>query len=104
MIGEGHLERHISRLKNYYRGIRSALVKKIEALPCEKVISDTGSGLHLTVEFPAAKSDLQIKEEAAKRGINLKCLSDYSLVVDGAREKTAVINYSGLTYEKLELL
>ncbi len=104
MIGEGHLERHISRLKNHYRQIRGKLVEKIESLPYEKVISDTGSGLHLTVEFPSAQSDLQIKEEAARRGINIKCLSDYSLAAGSAREKTAVINYSGLTLEKLNLL
>jgi GntR family transcriptional regulator/MocR family aminotransferase len=102
MISEGHFERHINRLKNYYRGIREILLEKLASLPFPAEIIETGSGLHLTVKFPTADSDEKIIEEAAKKGVNLKCLSNYLLAPAPNCEKIAVINYSGLTKEKLK--
>jgi GntR family transcriptional regulator/MocR family aminotransferase len=101
MISGGHLERHINRLKNYYRDVRSILLEKLSSLSFPAEIIETGSGLHLTVKFPSAKSDEQIIEEAAKRGIKIRCLSHYLLSPFSGCEKIAVINYSGLTKEKL---
>jgi GntR family transcriptional regulator/MocR family aminotransferase len=101
MISGGHFERHINRLKNYYRGVRDILLQKISELPFPTEIIETGSGLHLTVRFPFAESDEQIISEAAKRGVNIKCLSQYLLAPAENCGKIAVINYSGLTKENL---
>lgn len=98
MISGGYFERHISRLKNYYRGIRAKLVAALDG-KCE--VTDTGSGLHLIARFPDAKSDAEIKQKAEAAGVNLKCLSDYLLSPLEGVEKCAVINYSGLTEEIL---
>ncbi len=104
MLKGGYFERHINRLKNYYRGIRRAIYGALEKSGADCEIYDTGSGLHLLARFNGAASDVQIKEEAAKRGIRLKCLSDYlSAPLEGV-EKFAVINYSGVTYEQLSKL
>lgn len=96
MIGEGHFERHINRLKNYYRAIRGEVLAAIASLPFPAQVNDTGSGLHVTVRFPAAPSDERIRAEAARRGINVRCLSDYLISPAKGYEKTAVINYGGL--------
>lgn len=98
MISGGYFERHISRLKNYYRGIRAKLLSALDGR-CE--VTDTGSGLHLIAKFPFAKSDEEIKAKAEAAGVNLKCLSDYLLAPLKGVEKCAVINYSGLTDEIL---
>lgn len=101
MLGGGYFERHISRLKNYYRGIRAEIVKRLSAMGERCELSDTGSGLHITVKFPYAESDAEIKEKAENAGVKLKCVSDYLLApLDGA-EKLAVINYSGVTAHQL---
>lgn len=97
MIGGGHFERHLNRLKNYYRGIREGLLKAISILPLPTQALETGSGLHLTVKFPTAPSDEWLKERAAERGINVRCLSDYLLSPLQGCEKILVINYSGVT-------
>ena len=97
MIACGAFERHINRLKNYYRGVRSALTEKLETLACPHVLKDSGGGLHFTVKFPQATSDEAIKAHALAEGINLRCLSDYLLVPREGYERTAVINYSGIT-------
>ena len=94
MLNGGHFERHISRLKNYYRGVRKKLLERLDGI-CE--VRDTGSGLHVIAKFPQAKDDGEIKEEALSRGVNIRCLSDYLLSPMEGVEKCAVINYSGLT-------
>lgn len=104
MIGGGTLERHINRLKNYYRGVRAQLLKSIAALPLPTEVLDTGSGLHLTVRFPTAPSDDWLKAVAEKRGVRVKCLSDYLLAPVADCQGVAVINYSGISRGQLALL
>ena len=98
MLSGGHFERHLSRLKNHYRGIRNLLLTALEGVEgCEVV--DTGSGLHVLARFKDAGGDENIKREAERRGVKLKCLTDYLLAPVRGMENYAVINYSGLTAE-----
>ena len=108
MLEGGHFERHIARLKNRYRSVRNAIYEKVKGLPFPAQIRDTGSGLHLLIHFPAAKSDKEIKERAGQNGINLKCLSDYLLPTENGATanftvpgKCAIINYSGVTENQI---
>ena len=101
MLDGGFFERHVNRLKNYYRGVRSALLERLEELPLNKQIIETGGGLHLTVRLPEFESDGAIKRAAAERGIKIKCVSDYLFAPDGRYEKIAVVNYSGVDVDKL---
>ena len=78
-------------------------------------MNDNGGGSHFTVKFPSAQSDNEIKRKAENLGINVKCLSDYLIGVEAEQsgggqnganilaryEKTAVVNYSGVTAEQL---
>jgi len=101
MLDGGYFERHLNRLKNYYRSIHGALMKKLAALPVKCDVIDMGSGLHVIAKFPEASSDGQIKLLAAERGIRIKCLSDYLLAPMAGVEGCAVINYSGLTLKDI---
>lgn len=101
MIAGGHFERHVSRLKNYYKGIRPQTVETLKKYdPCCEIY-DTGSGPHLLCKFPHASSDGEIKARAASAEIRLKCLTDYLIAPAAGTEKTAVINYSSVTYARL---
>lgn len=102
MLDGGYFERHINRLKNYYRGVRQAVIDRAKSSDTGCIIHDTGSGLHLLAEFPSAPSDEYIKERAAERGVNVRCLSDYLLKPAKILQKCAVINYSGITAEALK--
>ena len=102
MLDGGYFERHINRMKNYYRTVRRAVYEKAEKLGVNCILRDTGSGLHMLARFPEAPSDGYIKETAAANGINVKCLSDYMLEPTDGLEKYAVINYSGATPEQIE--
>ena len=102
MLDGGYFERHINRLKNYYKTVRQAVLKKAQSLKCEVI--DTGSGLHLLARFPNAPSDEYIKRRAEENGINIRCLSDYLLAPAPIYERCAVVNYSGVTPEQAESL
>jgi GntR family transcriptional regulator/MocR family aminotransferase len=104
MLNSGNFERHINRLKNYYREVRRLILEKISNIAVPTKVVDTGSGLHLIVKFTNASSDEQIKAEALKRGINIRCLSDYLLAPLNGIERIAVINYSGVTKGEIEEL
>ncbi|MCM1438685.1 MAG: PLP-dependent aminotransferase family protein [Roseburia sp.] len=101
MLDGGYFERHVSRLKNYYRGVRSILLEKLNALPLEKEIIETGGGLHLTVRLPSFASDGEIKKAAEERGIKLKCVSDYLFEPAEGYGRIAVINYSSVEKDAL---
>ena len=102
MLDGGYFERHIARLKNRYRSVRAAIYEKVKSLPFPAEIRDTGSGLHLLIGFPSAKTDEEIKERAKRNGINLRCLSDYLLSPAPVPDKCAIINYSGVTEKQIE--
>lgn len=104
MISCGAFERHINRLKNYYRGVRTALKEALSSISFPHEVFDTGSGLHFTVRFPSALSDDFIKSRALSAGINLRCLSEYLLSPRTDCECTAVINFSGVTMAEAEVL
>ena len=116
MLDGGDFERLVSRLKNHYRGIRKRILQMLCGLCPECEICDNGGGAHFTVKFPRAQSDLQIKQYAEKLGIKIKCLCDYlpqaPLPIAGEGEverlhgyqKTAVINYSGVTHARLDAI
>ena len=102
MLDGGYFERHIARLKNRYRAVRAAIYDKVKSLPFPAEIRDTGSGLHLLIRFPSAKSDDEIINRARQNGINIKCLSDYLLAPAPVSDKCAIINYSGVTEKQIE--
>ena len=104
MLRGGYFERHINRMKNYYRGIRKILGEMLEKLDTSCEIYDTSSGLHLLAKFTRVSSDEQLRAFAEKLNIRIRCLSDYLLAPVDGMEGYAVINYSGVTEEQLEKL
>ena len=102
MLDGGYFERHVNRLKNYYRTVRERLLAAIEELPVSGQVIETGGGLHITLALGGFDSDGEIKALAERQGIYVKCLSDYLLSHAEGYEGVAVINYSGVTVEKLE--
>lgn len=104
MLDGGYFERHIRRLRGYYRTAREKILNAVELSGERCDIYDTGGGPHMVVKFPAAGSDGEIKKRAAEKGVKLKCLSDYLIAPADGYEGCAVINYSGVTERQLKLI
>lgn len=102
MLGGGYFERHLNRLKTHYREIRRAVVETLKKLNTGCNFYDTGGGLHMLIKPFSETSDDDLRKNAAKLGVRVKCLSDYLLSPLDGVEGYAVINYSGITVEQLE--
>lgn len=94
-IQQGHLERHIARLRGVHderrETLRAALTTRLGGL-LELVGGE--AGLHLTALLPRGVDDRRISVLAGHRGIEAPALSDYCL---GAPERTGlVLGYGGV--------
>lgn len=101
MLDEGYFERHINRLKQRYKRLGKAVTEKVRNLFENCVVEDTGSGLHMLAYFKDAPSDDYIKKTAEKLGVRIKCVSDYFQAPSSGYERSAVINFSGITENAL---
>lgn len=104
LVSEGYFEKHINRMKKYYRTQRDFVIKSISKskLGHKIEIREENSGLHFLLKVDTDKSDMEIIYEAEKAGIKLSCLSDYLHRPDTRYDNTIIINYSGIDSKKLD--
>lgn len=97
-IAKGHMEKHINRMRNYYRTQRDAILSAIKEQQSytKTQIKEENSGLHFLLEVDTPLSDTELISKARSNGINVSCLSQYYYDKASAREHTLIINYSGL--------
>jgi len=103
-ISEGYFERHINRMRNYYKKQRDLVIKSIKnSLSEDKItILEEDAGLHFLVNVNTDMSDEQIIRAAEKRGVRISCLSEYYYDKKRKKDGTIIINYSGIEYDKVE--
>lgn len=97
-IETGHFEKHINRMRLYYRKQRNQFIDALEHSPiAEKITIDKADcGIHFLMKIDTSLSDKQLIERACKNGIKLSCLSDYYENSTYAKNGIIVINYSAL--------
>ena len=64
-------------------------------------ISEQGAGLHFLLRLDTTLSDDELRRRAESHGVRLRFLSDYAAEPVPAFAHTLVVNYAGLTPEKL---
>ncbi len=103
-LSEGHFERHINRMKKYYRAERDALISAIERSPLagRAEILEQDAGLHFLLRVRTEKSDAVLSKEAQAAGIRLSFLSEYQNGPTRAETHEIVVNYSGLDAARLD--
>lgn len=96
-ISDGYFEKHINRMRNYYRRLRNALISNIKKSSMADIfdILEDDAGLHFLLKVNTRLSDYELKRRAKDNGLKISCLSDYYLS-DKAQEHIIIINYSGL--------
>ncbi len=102
-LSEGHFERHINRMKKYYRTERDAVIGAIGRSPLagRAEILEQDAGLHFLLRVRTQKSDAALSEEAAAAGIRLSFLSEYLNAPAPAETHEIVVNYSGVDAGRL---
>ena len=103
-IEQGYFEKHINRMRNYYRSQRDAIISCIKKHPSyDKVtIREENAGLHFLLSVDTNHTDEELVLNALKNGIHISCLSEYFSNKTNAVDHTLIINYSGINKNNLE--
>jgi len=102
-IADGHFERHINRMKNYYRRQRAAILAELEASPLGKisVIEERNAGTHFLLRVRTALTESEIRKAGEERNMHLSMFSDYSYSPAPWKELVLVINYAAIDPKRI---
>ncbi len=102
-ITDGHLERHINRMRTHYRNKRDMILSYIAKsfLASYFKIAGEDSGLHFLLHFVTRASDEELSLAAKRKNINVRFLSQYYHESPSDNSHVLLINYAGIPAEKL---
>jgi GntR family transcriptional regulator / MocR family aminotransferase len=99
-INEGHLERHIRRMRTLYAKRRQALVDAISRHLGERaLIKGDEAGMHMMVTLNAELDDRELIARAAARGVELFSARPYYMQAEYNGE--FLFGYSNLTERQI---
>lgn len=101
-LSRGYFEKHLARMKKYYKGQRDNIISALEAAPFRSrmEILEQDAGLHFLLRVDTNRSDRELKALCEKAGIHIACLSDYDLTPRQEESHCLVVNYSGFDSKK----
>lgn len=103
-VGEGYYEKHINRLRNFYRKQRDLLVSEIKHSGMAPYVHITGedAGLHFLLKIDISCTDAEFSGIMERNGIKLCAVSEYDYHKESASEHEFVVNYSSLSEEQIK--
>jgi GntR family transcriptional regulator/MocR family aminotransferase len=100
-IREGHMERHLRRMRRLYDQRRQTLVRALQTHFGDRVmILGENSGMHLMIELETQTSNTEIVLRAAEVGVGLNDARQYYLGSGGDHQ--FVLGYAGLSERKIQ--
>ena len=106
-LSEGHFEKHINRMRKYYRNSRNRLLEILAHCRwADKLaIEEADAGLHFLVKVDTLVSDDALEAFCQRLGLRVRCLSRYYVGTPPVESlHKIVVNYSGLREEDLARL
>lgn len=102
-IEDGHLERHINRMRTAYRTKRDKVLTYLSQSPLAPALKIEGadSGLHFLLHIDTAASDSQLLKAIREQNINVNFLSRYYQQPISDASHTMLINYAGIPEDRL---
>ena len=102
-LNKGYFERHINRMKKYYRTQRAAMLDAIRKSPLHafSVVTERKAGTHFLLTVNTSLAQEEIRSRAKKMGLHLSFFDDYRHTPAQADAVTLVINYAGIPHEKI---
>ena len=103
-LSRGYFEKHINRMRKFYRTRRNRVVSLLETCPFSHRITilEQDAGLHFLVKVDTELSDTALTERIAAAGIRIKPISSYYHLPAGEDRHLFVVNYSVLDEDALE--
>ena len=108
-LEDGHFERHINRMRNFYHGQRDLLLGYLKNSPLSSriTIMEEDAGLHFLMCVDTSVPDAEILQKAKSLGLRLTSLSQYYYGKEDAAKQDAtehiyIMNYSSIHPEHME--
>jgi GntR family transcriptional regulator/MocR family aminotransferase len=97
-MNNGYFERHINRMKKYYKTKRDSMLRVFEKsdIANHATIDEKDAGNHFLMHIDTFLSDTELKWLARENGINLDCLSEYCESGKNLHPHTVIVNYSDI--------
>ena len=104
-IREGYFEKHINRMRKFYKARRDTLLELVNQCPRRLQVLEEGAGLHFLLRVDTPLTDPELVAACAQKGLKVRCLSQYyrESPPENCRGYL-VINYSGLGDADIEIL
>lgn len=102
-ISQGYFERHLNRMKKYYREQRALILQTIKDSPLAKMsrVIERNAGTHFLLELQTELTEKQVREAARQENLCLSFYSDYGHASAVGENCTLVINYAGISRENV---
>ena len=103
-LSRGHFEKHINRMRKFYRTRRNKVVALLEncAYSDKITILEQDAGLHFLLKVETELPDVVLARRLADAGIRIKPISSYYHLPAGEDRHMFVVNYSVLDEAALE--
>ena len=101
-LSEGHFEKHINRMRKYYKNRRNHVISLLQSCPYADnlTILEQEAGLHFLLKVQTRLTDRELTRALADAGIRIRALSEYYHKPTGDLH-CLVVNYSGIKEEDL---
>ena len=102
-IAAGYFERHINKMKNYYREQRRQILAALQACPLAQIstITERNAGTHFLLHIATKLTEEEVRQAAHAKDMHLSFYSDYSYRKMEEAGCTLVINYAGIPSENI---
>ena len=104
-LAEGYFEKHLSRMKKYYRAVRAQLFSVLHTPQAVRqcAVHDTDAGLHLVLELKNAPEPEALRALLRQSGLPDALLSDFFLDAPSPQaQKSIVLGYADAEPARLE--
>ena len=106
-LSRGHFEKHINRMRKFYKNRRNRVLTAMETCPFAKrlTILEENAGLHFLLKVDTTHSDEELVENFRQMGLDVRALSSfYHDTPQQPDTHCLVVNYSGLSDSDLDRL
>ena len=102
-IEEGHLERHITRMKKCYQKKRETVIQLLHEAFLDRIrISGDSTGLYIVAEFPEKRFSRQQFEDVEYHGVRVYAVEEHA-IQKGRHNSKIIIGYGNLSLEKISV-
>lgn len=103
-IQEGYFERHINRMRNYYKNLHNDIIKAVKksGLINRALICEGNAGTHFLLKLITDKTDKELIQKAAEYDVNIAFVSEYCHSDPLKYRHILIVNYSDIVLDRIE--